>query len=142
MSSRKNVLSQLAIVLAEVTQIKTVVRSLIQDFDITQYSQSQLPLVVVPEPLEETFDEMTDQRSVMELATILRVYFVFWGISPDAAYEALMTAIRNKLGNNFTLNSTAIICRVAGASIILGTMPVYDFTIRLEVKYYLTETNV
>jgi len=142
MGNRGDVLNQLEVVLNELSEVKTVVRVLLSDFDVTQYAMNQLPLVAISEPAEGTFEEMIGQKSVMELATKLSIYFLHWGISPDAAYKALIKAIRDKLGANFTLNETAIECRVAGVSIILGTMPVYNFTIELETRYYLDETNV
>jgi len=86
---------------------------------------------------------MTSQRSMMSLTAKLMVYFVDWAIDPDATkYEDLVKKIRNKIGDNFTLNDTATECRVIGISIILGTMPVYSFLIDLETRYYLNEKNV
>ena len=144
MGDRQSVLAQLAVVLGEIAEVEIVVRSYLEvEFDITQYLQSDLPLIVIPEPAEETFDEMTSQRSIMVLSTKLLVYFLDWDIIPDAAkYEALVKKIRDKIGNNFTLNDTATECRVASVSTILGTMPVYNFNIALELKYYLSEKNV
>jgi len=142
MGNRGDVLAALKTVLEEISEVETVVRVLLSDFDVTQYAMADLPLIAISEPAEGTFEEMIGQKSVMELATKLSIYFLHWGISPDVTYKALIKAIRDKLGANFTLSETAVECRVAGVSIILGTMPVYNFAIELEMKYHLDETNV
>jgi len=143
MSERENVLAALKTVLEEITEIKTVVRVYLSEFDITQFSQAELPLVAIPEPSEETDEESTSQRSMMALATRLLVYIIDWAIDPDSTkYDALVKKIRDKIGDNFTLNDTTTECRVASVSAIMGTMPVYDFTVDLEMKYYLNEKDV
>lgn len=141
MGDRRSVLAQLKIVLATITEVVTVIRAYLEtDFDITQYAIADLPLVVIPEPAEETDEEMTSQRSMMLLGTKLIVYFVDWAIDPDATkYETLVKKIRDKIGANFTLNGTATEARIMSVSPVLGTMPVYNFVIELEMKYYLNE---
>jgi len=139
--NRRDVLAALKIVLEEISEINTVVRTYLEtEFDITQYAVSELPLVAIPEPAEETDEEMTSQRSLMALATKLIVYFVDWAIDPDATiYEALIKLIRDKIGGNFTLNDKATEARIMSVSSVLGTMPVYNFVMELEMKYYLDE---
>jgi len=141
MGNRRDVLAALKIILEEISEIKTVVRTYLEtEFDITQYAVSELPLVAIPEPAEETDEEMTSQRSLMALATKLIVYFVDWAIDPDATiYEALIKLIRDKIGGNFTLNDKATEARIMSVSSVLGTMPVYNFVMELEMKYYLDE---
>ena len=141
MPNRRDVLAQLKIVLDEITEIKTVVRVYLEaEFDITQYAQADLPLIAIPEPAEETDEEMTSQRSLMALATKLVVYFIDWAVDPDATkYEALIKKIRDKIGANFTLNDTATEARVMSVSSVLGTMPIYNFVVGMEMKYYLNE---
>ena len=145
MSDRRSVLAALKTILEEISEVEeSVVRTYLgTDFDITQYAISDLPLIVISEPAEDTFEEMTSQRSMMSLTAKLMVYFVDWAIDPDATkYEDLVKKIRNKIGANFTLNDTATECRVADISTILGTLPVFNFVIGLEVRYYLNEKNV
>jgi len=141
MGDRRTVLAALKTILEEITEISTVVRVYLEaDFDITQYTVASLPLVAIPEPLEETEKEMTSQRSIMTLVTRLVVYFVDWAIDPDSAlYETLVKRIRDKIGVNFTLNNTATETRVMSVSSVLGTMPIYNFMIDLEMRYYLSE---
>lgn len=141
MGNRRDVLAQLKIVLATITEIKTVVRAYLEaEFDIKQYAIAELPLVVVPEPAEETDEECTSQRSIMTLGTKLVIYFVDWAIDPDVTkYETLVKKIRDKIGANFNLNDTATEARVMSVSPVLGTMPVYNFVMELEMKYYLNE---
>lgn len=141
MGNRRSVLAALKIILEEISEIKTVVRTYLEtEFDITQYEQADLPLVAIPEPAEETDEEMTSQKSMMSLGTKLVVYFVDWAIDPDATiYEALIRLIRDKIGGNFTLNDKATEARVMSVSSVLGTMPVYNFVMELEMKYYLDE---
>ena len=141
---RRSVMTALATKLAEITEIQTVVRTYLDtDFDITQYTQSQLPLIVIPEPAETTDEECTSQMSMMALATKLRIYFLDWAIDPDSTkYEALVKKIRDKIGANFTLGDTATECRVNAVSQILGIVPVYDFFMDLEMKYWLNELSV
>lgn len=141
MGNRRDVLAALKIILEEISEIKTVVRTYLEtEFDVTQYAQAELPLVAIPEPVEETDEEMTSQRSVMALGTKLVVYFQDWAIDPDATiYEALVKLIRDKIGGNFTLNDKATEARIMSVSSVLGTMPVYNFVMELEMKYYLNE---
>jgi len=141
MPNRRDVLAQLKIVLDEITEIKTVVRVYLEaEFDITQYAQADLPLIAIPEPAEETDEEMTSQRSLMALATKLVVYFIDWAVDPDATkYETLVKKIRDKIGANFTLNDKATEARVMSVSSVLGTMPIYNFVVGMEMKYYLNE---
>ena len=141
MGNRRDVLAELKIVLEEISEIKTVVRTYLEtEFDVTQYAQAELPLVAIPEPVEETDEEMTSQRSMMSLGTKLIIYFQDWDIVPDATiYEALIKLIRDKIGDNFTLNDKATEARIMSVSSVLGTMPVYNFVMELEMKYYLNE---
>jgi hypothetical protein len=141
MGNRRDVLAALKTILEEISEIETVVRTYLEtDFDITQYATDELPLIAIPEPLEDTYEEMTSQRSMMSLGTKLIVYFVDWAIDPDATiYEALIKLIRDKIGGNFTLNDKATEARIMSVSSVLGTMPVYNFVMELEMKYYLDE---
>lgn len=141
MGNRRDVLSQLKTVLATVSGVVNVVRTYLEaDFDITQYAIADLPLIAIAEPAEETEQEMTSQRSVMTLVVRLKIFFVDWAIDPDATkYEALIKNIRDKIGANFTLNDTATEARIMSVTSVLGTMPVYNFVMDLEVRYYLNE---
>jgi len=141
--NRRAVLAALKTVLGEITEIKTVVRVyLTAEFDITQYAQVDLPLIVIPEPKEDTDTEGTSQMSMMALETRLMIFFLDWAIDPDdIKYEALVKKIRDKIGAKFTLNGTAEECRVDSVSVISGILPVYDFFMDLEMKYYLNEMN-
>jgi len=141
MGNRRDVLAELKTVLEEITEIKTVVRTYLEtEFDITQHAMAELPLIAIPEPVEETEEEGTSQRSMMALLTKLIVYFLHWGVSPDVTYETLVKKIRDKIGNNFTLNEKATESRVTSVSSVLGIMPVYNFVAELELRYYLDET--
>lgn len=141
MGNRRDVLGQLKEVLSAITEIKTVVRTYLEgEFDITQYAIEDLPLIAIPEPAEDTEEEMTSQRSMMALATKLRVFFVDWAIEPNATkYESLIKNIRDTIGANFNLNDTATEARIMSVTSVLGTMPVYNFVMDLEVRYYLNE---
>jgi len=140
--SRAEVLSNLETILGAVSEIKTVVRSYFgANFDITQYSTTDLPLVVIPEPEETTHQELTSHRAIMNLSLDLIVYFLSWGVSPIDSYESLVKAIRDKIGANFTLNGSATEARVNRISSISGNLPVYWFVIELELRYYLNETS-
>jgi len=147
MPNRRDVLAALKTILEEISEIKKVVRVYLEaEFDPTQYAQADLPLIAIPEPAEETDEEMTSQKSMMALATKLRVYFIDWAVDPDATkYEALVKKIRDKIGANFTLedesgNDTATEARIMSVSSVLGTMPIYNFVAEMEMKYYLDET--
>lgn len=141
MGDRRTVLSTLATKMGEIAEISTVVRAYLEtDFDITQYAMSDLPLMVIPEPAEETEEEMTSQRTIMSLLVKEVIYFLDWAIDPDATlYETLIKKIRDKIGANFKLDGAATETRVMSVSSVLGTMPVYNFVIDLEVRYYLNE---
>lgn len=141
MENRRTIPAKLKTILEEIAEIKTVVRVYLDSFDITQYAMADLPLVAIPEPAEETDNEMTSQKSLMRLATQLVVYFLHWGITPDVTYGTLLKKIRDKLGVNFTLGGVVTETRVDAISAILGTMPLYNFRINLEMKYLLDETS-
>jgi len=139
MENRRTVLAKLAIKMAEVDEIKTVIRVYVKNFDLTQFLQAQLPLLAIIEPAEETDDEMTSQRSLMALATQFVIHFLHWGITPDPAYEILVKKIRDKVGANFDLDGLITEARVDSVSVISGAMPLYNFDMDLEMKYYLNE---
>lgn len=219
MPNRREALAALKTVLEEISEIKTVVRTYKEaEFGITQHAQADLPLIIIPEPAEETYEEMTSQHSMMSLLTKLMVYFLDWDTVPDATrqvlellesgyvdciatdigkqvkdddveigellaydntlrkwwirsastivdisvmtitsgtgvgtadgnsvateslYETLVKKIRNKIGDNFTLNDKATEARIMSVSSVLGTMPIYNFVVEMEMKYYLDET--
>jgi len=142
--NRRAILAALKTKLEEIAEITTVVRTYLStDFDITQYAQAELPLIVIPEPGEDTDQECTSQMSMMVLETNLKVYFLDWAIDPDETkFEALVKKIRDKIGNNFTLSGTAEECRVASISPVTGILPVYDFLIGLEMRYQVNELSV
>jgi len=111
------------------------------DIDITQYNITDLPLVAIKEPEEDTDEEMTSQRSLMSLTTRLRVYFVYWGEDPSSTYKTLIRGIRNKIGASFTLSNNVTEARVSEMTAVLGTLPVYYVELELEMKYYLNEKS-
>ena len=139
MENRRTVLAKLAVKMAEVDEIKKVIRVYVKNFDLTQFTQAQLPLLAIIEPAEGTDDEMTSQRSLMDLATQFSVHFLHWGITPDPTYETLVKKIRDKVGANFDLDGVVTEARVSDLSVIGGEMPLYNFDMDLEMKYYLDE---
>jgi len=139
MENRRTVLAKLAVKMAEVDEIKKVIRVYVKNFDLTQFTQAQLPLLAIIEPAEETDDEMTSQKSLMALATQFSIHFLHWGITPDSTYETLVKAIRDKVGANFDLDGVVTEARVSDLSVIGGEMPLYNFDMDLEMKYYLDE---
>ena len=138
--NRRDVLAKLKDKMDEIPEIETVVRVYKAEFDITQYTMAQLPLITIPEPAEDTAQECTSQHSMMALDTKMTVYFLDWAEDPDGTkYEALKKKIRDKIGANFTLDDKAEEARVASVSLVLGTMPVYNFVVGMEMRYYLDE---
>jgi hypothetical protein len=135
--NRRDLLAALAAAIAhdQIPEVITVVRHY-GELDITQYSESQLPLIAIKEDSEEPEEECTGMRMMMWLNVPLKVYFVHWGISPDAAYGTLMKAIRDKIGNDPNLNSSSVFTYVRGVSEIGGEMPLYYFNLDLAVRYY------
>lgn len=138
--NRDVALNQLETNLSAIGAITTAIRTYME-VDIQQYAIADLPLIAIAEPEETTFEEMTTQRSVMNLETTLKVYFLHWEENPNTTYKALVKAIRDGIGADFTLSGNATECRVAEISAISGTLPVYSFDMRLEMKLYLVETN-
>lgn len=139
--NRRNLLANLATALANVSGVTTVVRHYSEELDITQYTESQLPLIGIKEPTEEPEEEMTSMRAMMWLGLNLKVYFVHWGISPDATYETLMKKIRDKIGNDPNLNSSSVFTYVGEVSEISGSLPLYTFTLTLMSRYYLNQQD-
>ena len=139
--NRRDILAELKTVLEEITVVKTVVRSHMF-IDITQYASAQLPLINMLEPSESAEQELTDRRATQLLeGPQLRVHFVEWAEIPSAAYEALVKAIRDKIGVKFKLNNKAIACWVKTISKTDGLMPVYFFDIELRLMYCLNQQD-
>ena len=137
--NRRTILANLKTVLSEITEVKTVVRSFV-DLDIKKYSETELPLISIREPAESPDDELVSMRAMQNLELKLRIYFVYWDAFPLSSYETLTKAIRDKIGSNFTLNSSATKVLVTTVSEIRGEIPLYDFDIVVDIKYYLNQT--
>lgn len=138
--NRRSVLAGLATILGTVTGVTTVVRSY-GDFDVTQYAEVDLPLIVVEEPEEATDEDLTSRRAMMLLDSMLKVWFVDWNDNPQTTYETLMKNIRNKLGSEFLVNQTAVACWVTGIGKIQGQLPVRNFDVEITLRYYLDQQN-
>lgn len=140
--NRRDALAGLKTTLEELAPatIITVVRTY-TEIDITEYNRADLPLIEIQEPEEDADTEMTGQRSIQNLMVKLKVWFFDWAVDPDATiYEALMKAIRDKIGANFKVGNTVIACWVGRISKIGGEMPVWNFETDLVMKYYLNQT--
>ena len=137
-TKRKNILAELATFLATVTGVETVVRTY-TEIDITKYTASQLPLIELLEPAEMNDEELTGRRSIAQLETILKVWFVDWNDTPQATYETLVANIRNKIGDEFRVNNNAIACWVVGVTELDGELPVWNFKIGLKLLYSLNQ---
>lgn len=139
--NRRAALSQLATTLdTVVTELKTVVRTL-QPLDITQYSNSQLPLLEIREPAELPNEELTSMRQLAELTTVLRLYIVVWGESPTTTFENLIKAIRDAIGSNFRLEDKSNAAWVVEVSQVEGRMPLYWIELGVKLLYYLDLTG-
>jgi hypothetical protein len=135
---RRALIAKLAEIIDEITAIKTVVRTY-TDVDMTLYNEVDLPLADIVEPAEEVFENESTQRSMMSLPLRMRVLFITWGVVPSSTYESLVKAIRDKIGEHFTLDQTATKCQVNSVSGIGGEMPLYYFDVMLETRYHLNE---
>lgn len=148
--NRRDVLSSLKTILEGISGIETVVRSYIsqvhvdvptEGLDISLYSSSDLPLIEVMDPDEETYQELTSHRAMMQLFVKLRVWFVDWNIDVQSAYETIMKNIRDGIGDEFKVDNKAVECRVDNISAPSGSLPVRNFQMDLELRYYLNEKN-
>jgi len=141
MQNRRLILAKLAVEMGAVSGINTAIRVYTKTFDLTQFTQAQLPLLAIIEPAEETDDEMTSQRSLMALIAQMSLHFLHWGITPNATFETIIKAIRNKIGDDFDLGGLITEVRIDALSTIGGTMPLFNVDIDLEMKYYLNEMD-
>ena len=139
--NRRDLLAGLKTLMGTVTGVVTVERSY-GELDITVYASTDLPLVEIEEPEEDTDQEMTSHRTLMAVLVKLRVWFVDWNTDTQASYETLMKNIRDKIGGDFKLGDTTIESRVDSISPVEGILPVRNFQVVLELKYYLNEQNV
>ena len=140
--NRRDILSGLETLLGTVTGITTVVRSYGEEgIDITQYAESNLPLIDIIEPEEVNDEEMTNRRSIQFLDTVLRVYFVDWKDDVQVTYETFVKNIRDKVGAEFIVNGTATACWVTDITKTLGELPVWHIDFSLRVKYYLDQQS-
>ena len=134
--NRRDALEELKTQLEAVSGVTTVVRSY-GDLDITNYAEAELPLIEISEPDEDTYTEMVSQRNLMQINAILKIWFVDWNTIIQTSYETLMKNIRDKIGAKFKLENDAIQCRVDSISKVEGELPLWSYTIVLELKYYL-----
>ena len=139
--NRRSILAALATISHGVTAVNTV-RRVHAPIDITQWAEAELPLVEIEEPAESADTELTNMRQMVFLDIKLTVWFVLWGESPTSTSEKLETDIRNAIGNNFTLNCTAVCAWVTNVAKVDGEMPLYHFEISVRLKYYLELENV
>lgn len=137
---RNDVLDGLKTLISDVSGVTTVVRTY-GDIDIAQYSSTDLPLVSIKEPEEDTYEELTSRRSMMLLVTKLVVWFVDWNLDIKSTYETLMKNIRDKIGSDFTISGNAVEVRVNSITEIDGNLPVWNFGLELELKYYIDEQH-
>ncbi len=138
MANRRDILDTLETKLREVSGIQTVVRTYM-NIDMTQYSSSDLPLIEIREPEEATEQEMTGRRSIMSLEMKIKVWFINWGENPTPTYEALMKAIRDKIGEEFHLGGYIQACWITGISPIEGIMPLFWYEMTLRMLYCLNQ---
>lgn len=133
---RYYIMGALADIFSEVIGVTTVAPSY-KDVDITNYNEADLPLAEIQEPDETPDVEATGMRQVMLLDVKIRIWFADWCEQPTLVYNGLLKAIRDEVGNNFTLNGTATACWVTEVSKVEGETPLYHFDITLRTKYYL-----
>ncbi len=141
MQNRRLILAKLAVEMGTVVGINTAIRVYTKTFDLTQFTQAQLPLLAIIEPAEETDDELTSQRSLMALIAQMSLHFLHWGITPNATFETIIKAIRDKIGDDFDLGGLITEVRIDTLSTIGGAMPLFNVDIDLEMKYYLNEMD-
>lgn len=140
--NRRDILAELETILGTISGITTVVRSYNKEgIDITQYADSDLPLIDLIEPAESNDEEMTSRRSIQFLEIVLRVYFVDWNDKIQSTYEAYIKNIRDKIGLEFKVNNTVTACWIIDISKVAGEVPVWYLDITLNVKYYLNQLS-
>jgi len=140
--NRRDILIQLEIILGTITGITTVVRSYGENgIDITQYADTDLPLIDLNEPGESNDEEMTSRRSIQDLEIVLRVYFVDWNDKIQSTYETYIKNIRDKIGSEFKVNNTVTACWITDISKVEGEVPVWHLDMTLNVKYYLNQLS-
>ena len=137
--NRRDVLSGLETIIDEISEVTTVVRSY-REVDILNYKEAELPLVNIIEPDEDTYQDMTSNRAIMSLGVMVKVWFVSWAEVPTSTYETLMKKIRDKIGANFTLDDTVDAAWIDSVTAIEGEMPVYNYGISMQIRYYLNAT--
>lgn len=136
--NRRDTLDAFSTLMSAVSGVGNVVRSLVP-VDIKQYTIAQLPLINIIEPPEDVQDQMTSMRAMQNLALNVRTYFVYWGADPDSTYEALMKAIRDRIGAGFKVSNTATAAQVGLITELDGEMPLYFFDIEIVITYYLNQ---
>jgi hypothetical protein len=138
--NRRDLLAALQTLLTSVTGVTTVVRTHTA-IDLTQYLSTQLPMVEIIEPAENTDQELTGRRQMVAFDLSLNVHFLVWGNSPVTAYETLVKNIRDKIGSDFCLGGKATGVWVTATRAPEGEYPLFKFVIDLTAKYYLDETS-
>jgi len=134
--NRRDVLSGLETIIDAISEVTTTVRTY-APVDILNYKEAEMPLVNIIEPGEDTYQDMTSHRAIMSLGVVLKVWFVSWAEVPTSTYETLMKEIRDAIGANFTLGGAVDAAWVDGVTEISGEMPVYNYGISMQVRYYL-----
>ena len=138
MGTRENILASLSTRLATTTDVVTVKRSLLSDFELKRYTRAQLPLVVVVEPDEPEHEYKGSQHSVVHLdVAVLLIYEQWnWDGTGPAQVNGLRDNVINKIHADIKNSNNSHNTSVKGVSTVKKTFPIFTDQIKVRIDYY------
>lgn len=122
MSTRNEVLNNLATLLSGVSGIKTVVVAN-EPLDLQQYAVAELPLIEIRVE-SESVDYETGRVGYWHLTMAVTVYFLATQ-NDDSGRETLNEGIKNKIGSDPTLSEICEMCEIVSEN-SEGAFPLYS----------------
>lgn len=139
MGTRESILAALATRLATATDVVTVKRSLLSEFELRRYTRSQLPLVVVVEPDEPAYQYSGSRHAVSSVDVDIQLWLEQWdwdGAGPTRI-NGILDALINRIHSDITNGGYSFDTRVNAVSWLQrNTHPVYGIRLKIRSSWY------
>jgi len=132
MSTRNDCLARLLTNISAITSIKSVERGNEDPGGAGGYTKAELPLAIIKAE-QETVDYETNRYGYWLVKVSLFLYFLS-DEDETTDRETLVAAIKNKIGEDPTLNGLCEMCEITSI-VSSGAYPLYKETFALEFKY-------
>lgn len=152
MSSRNSIIADFVTRLDAVVSLTTVVRTIHQAPVLTRYTRSQLPLVFVMEPEDETPEYSGSGRALIRFEFDILLLAEQWNADSDGAasmnslIDDVLNAVHSDIyAGGFAVN-TSVLNTTRGTKIRYSSgdvdvYPLQAFKVQVQVTYYRTYTT-